>query len=80
MKKENKSFSVYIVAGILAGVLSFFLNNQAYALLSMVVVAAVLVKVLERFLGKEKIKWWLTNGLWIYFLLWVISWTVLYNI
>ena len=80
MKKENKSFSVHIIAGILAGVLSFFLDNQAYALLAMVVVAAVLVKALERFLGKEKIKWWLTNGLWIYLLLWVISWTVLYNI
>ncbi len=74
MKKENKSFLVHIAAGIAAGILSFFLENQALAFLVMVIIAAVLVKTLDKVLGKEKFKWWLSNGLWM------ISWIALYNV
>lgn len=80
MKKENKSFLIHTVFGIAIGVLSLFLNNQTLALLMMLAVAAVLVKALDKFLGKEKLQWWFSNGLWIYFMMWMISWIVLYNV
>lgn len=80
MKKENKSFSVYMAAGVAVGVISFLLKSQALALLLMVAVAAVLVKALDRLMGKEKFKWWLSNGLWIYFMTWIITWIVFYNL
>ncbi len=80
MKKENKSLSVYLVAGMFAGMISFFIGNEQIALLIMVAIAAVLVKVLEKFLGKEKITWWIGNGIMIHVFVWIVSWAMLYNL
>jgi hypothetical protein len=80
MKRENKSFFVHILAGIFAGAVSFVVGNKMAAFAVMVVIVAVVIKVLERFLGKEKFRWWFSNGVWIYIFVWIISWTIFYNL
>lgn len=80
MKKENKSLSAYFAAGIVTGVLSFLIGDKLIALALMIAIAGILVKVLGKILGEEKIKWWIGNGVWIYIFVWAISWTILYNL
>jgi len=80
MKKENKSFAIHSVVGIFAGLVSFFLKDRLTVLISIIVVEAILVKVLEKYLGKENAKWWISNGIWIYVFVWFISWSVFYNL
>lgn len=77
---DIKSMLINIVLGIAAGYISFRLN---YALLGLVVAVVVyaagslLTKKLLK-LKKER-KWWL-SGTFVFFLSWIISWTVLYNL
>ena len=80
MKKENKSLSAYFAAGIATGVLSFLIGDKLIALVLMIAIAGILVKVLGKILGEEKIRWWISNGMWIYIFVWIISWTILYNL
>ena len=80
MKKEDKSFAVHFIAGIFAGALSFWIGRKLYALFIMVGLLAILINILNRLLGKEKIDFWIKNGAWIYVFVWVISWTILYNL
>ncbi len=80
MKKENKSYAVYFIGGVVAGILSFLLNSKLYAGLGMAALLVFITLVLNKILGKEKVEWWIKNGIWIYIFMWIISWTVLYNL
>ncbi len=80
MKKENKSFLAFAAAGIPVGAVSFLIGDRLLSLLLMALVAFALLKVLEKKLGKEKATWWIGNGMWIYMLVWAISWTMFYNL
>jgi len=51
-----------------------------YAGLGMVVLLVFITLVLNKILGKEKVGWWIKNGIWIYIFIWIISWSVLYNL
>jgi len=79
MKKENKSFAIQFVVGIAAGIVSNF-AGKLYALFVMVAVLGITILVLNRILGKEKPVWWFKNGGWIYLFMWLISWTIAYNL
>ncbi len=35
---------------------------------------------MERLLGKKGIKWWFGNGIIIYLLIWLVSWTFFFNL
>ena len=79
MKKEIKGLVVYFIGGIIAGTISFFSGRRLYALIGMIAVFIALTGMLNK-LGKEKPDFWIKSGGFIYFFLWVISWTILYNL
>lgn len=80
MKKENKSFFSHAAAGTVAGVISFLVGNKLAGFVIMIAILAVFIKLMEKLLGKEKFNWWFSNGVWIYIFLWLVSWTLFYNI
>ncbi len=80
MKKENKSFSTYIVAGIFTGVLSSIIKDSRIGLAIAILILFILPKILGKMWGEEKAKWWFGNGGFVYIIIWVVSWTILYNL
>lgn len=80
MKIENKSTIAYVILGIILGYISFLLKNNLTSLGLMLVVLYVSPFVLNKILKiNEKIKWYLSNGGWIYIFIWFITWTIFYN-
>jgi hypothetical protein len=86
MKLETKTMIVYIIVGIIVGYLSE-LGRSLYgatgnyvaislALIFLVITAEVSKKLFK--IGKE-FKWFLSNGGWIYLLVWFISWIIFFN-
>ena len=77
---ELRTTTIYAIAAIIMGFVSFSINHTAYATLVMLVVLIVLTFVLKAaFKIKEGAKWWLGNGIIVYIILWLIIWTIFYN-
>lgn len=86
MKKENKSLLVYIIIGVIIGYLSQLGRNLygeignyiaiILALVFLVITAEVNKKVFK--INKE-LKWFLSNGGWIYLFVWFITWVIFFN-
>ena len=77
---ELRTVVVYAVAALIMGYVSFYINHTAYATLAMVLVLIVLTFAMKAiFKIKEGVKWWLGNGVIVYILLWLITWTIFYN-
>jgi hypothetical protein len=68
-----------IIVGWLSVTVSGVLGNWLTVVTGFVIVIAY-GYVLERFLGKKGIKWWIGNGLFIYLLVWLVAWTFLFNL
>jgi F0F1-type ATP synthase assembly protein I len=76
----------FAVFGVVVGVVSFLLNSYPYArtlaLVTMIIMGAVVTYGTKRAL-KEKVsgtgKWW-ASPLIIYIFMWLIAWTILFNI
>ena len=81
MKNESKTMITYIIAGIIVGMISFYINNNfavlGFAILVMVALSQVLKKVLK---SDEKFKWFFSNGGWVYLFIWFIVWTLMLNL
>ncbi len=78
---EMKTTVIFTILGIVAGYASFLINNSAQSFFLMVLLAVIFVLVLKKLLKvTEGYKWWFSNGLTIYILLWFITWIVLYNV
>ena len=67
-----------ILIGWLSIQLSAMFGNMITVVIGLVVVIAF-GYALERLLGKKGIKWWLSNGIIIYLFIWLIAWSVFYN-
>ena len=67
-----------ILVGWLSIQLSAMFGNMITVVIGLVIVIAF-GYVLEMFLGKKGIKWWLSNGMIIYLFIWLIAWTIFYN-
>lgn len=88
MKPETKALIAYILAGILAGILSWMVgklmptNSGPFAALAIAIFILVgLPQLLKRPFGaSEKLKWWLSNGGYIYIFVWFITWIIFYNL
>lgn len=77
---ELRTVAVYSVAAIIMGFISLHINHTAYATIATVLVMLVLTFALRALWKiKEGAKWWLGNGVIVYFFLWLIVWTILYN-
>lgn len=81
MEKDKISLFVYVIFGIVFGAISFYLQSSLYGLVLMIVGLFAIYAVLKKALkSNEKMKWFITNGGWIYIFVWFISWTILYNV
>ena len=68
-----------IVIGWLSIQLSAMLGNWLTVFIGIVVVILV-GYVLEMFMGKKGMKWWLSNGIIIYLFIWLVSWAFFFNL
>ena len=76
-----KTTTAFAIVGILVGYLSFLINNAPLAFVFMVIVGVVFVLILKKIMKiAEEWKWWFGNGLIVYIFLWLVVWTVFYNL
>ena len=79
--RELSTTAVLAVLGAIVGYVSFTLNNSSLSFLVMVVVAGAAILLLSKIRKVAvDIKWWLSNGLVVYILLWLVVWTIFYNV
>ena len=77
---ELRMTAIYAIVAIIMGYVSLTINHTAYATLAAVIVLLALTLALRAaFKIKEGAKWWLGNGVIVYIFLWLITWTVFYN-
>ncbi len=74
------SVSIHTVVAIAIGYISLFFNSGWYALILAIVVLIALSRGIEKIVNARGRKWWLGNGAFIYFLIWIVSWVFFYNI
>jgi TctA family transporter len=85
MKNESKSFWILSVLGIIFGYVSFWLNKILLSSIIPLILAVVFLYVFSTILRKalkinEKMKWFMTNGGWVYIFLWFVTWIIFYNL
>lgn len=79
--KEMNLTVIFSAAGIIAGYISFLLNNPAASFILMLLVAGAVMESTKRlFKIKEEFRWWLGNGIIVYAFLWLVTWTIFYNV
>ena len=79
---HRKLVSGYAVVGLIIGYASFVLNTPLHALVLMIVVGAALTMILKKSLKPVAVggKRWYSTGLTLYVFMWLVVWTILYNI
>jgi hypothetical protein len=78
--EELKSTLIHSAVAIIAGYISFVINQPVLSFFVMLAVllgttfaARALLKVQKGF------KWWLGNGVIVFIFVWLITWTIFYN-
>jgi hypothetical protein len=74
------SVSIHTLVAIGVGYASLFLQSGWLALGMAIVVLVALGWGIERVVEARGRKWWVSNGAFIYFLIWIVSWVFFYNI
>lgn len=74
------SVGIHALAGIGAGYASIFLDSGWFALGLAIVVLVALGWGIERVVEARGRKWWIANGAFIYFLMWIVSWVFFFNV
>ena len=80
MKNETTSLVSYVILGVLAGYVSFTLRNNLIALAVAIAIFFIGKVMIHRIVGEKSMKWFLSNGGYLYFFIWFITWIILYNL
>jgi hypothetical protein len=92
MDVDGKVAAIHGVAGIVAGYLSFILSsgaiasvgsNEFLAIIAGIIILYVMGQVSERLFGKEEVNGfsgWLWSGIVPFFFVWVMVWTIFFNV
>ena len=81
MKDQRKVTFIFTIIGAVIGFISFLVNQPITALVVAVVLYAVFHFAVKKFLKiKYSGKFWIGNGILVYFLMWLIVWTIFYNL
>ncbi|MCD6476801.1 MAG: hypothetical protein J7K26_01380 [Candidatus Aenigmarchaeota archaeon] len=85
MEKQRKleliTMFIYLIASIIIGYLSFWLKNPMLSFVIAIFVLVIIAKLLKKIYKiNEKFSWFMSNGGIIYIFLWIIVWTILYNL
>jgi multisubunit Na+/H+ antiporter MnhB subunit len=79
--QELRTAIIFAVIGIITGYASFLLNSPGLSFGLMVIVGVVLYFIFKKIAKiQQDRKWWVSNAFIIYVLLWLITWTVYYNV
>ncbi len=73
----------HTILGIIVGWASIQLAGMLGNWLTVLIGIVILIVFgygMERLLGKKGIKWWFANGIIIYLLIWLVSWTFFFNL
>jgi hypothetical protein len=73
------SLAIHTIMGIIAGYASNMFNEALYSLGLAVIILIITGYGVEFALKKKGIKWWMANGGIIYILVWIVTWTFLFN-
>lgn len=79
--RELLSTLVYALSAVIAGYLSFMLNQPRTAVvaaIAVIIVATLFIRYVLRI--KEKYGWYIKNGIIVFLFMWFIVWTVFYNV
>lgn len=74
------TLGLHTILAIVMGYVSFTLANNWLSLFVGFIVLIALGFILEKFLGKKGIKFWIANGVIIYLFLWLVSWAFFFNL
>ena len=79
--RELLSTLTYAIIAVIAGYLSFLLNQPKTAFVVMTVFLAISTLFIRFILGiKEKYNWYMKNGAIVFLFVWFIVWTLFYNL
>jgi len=79
--KELTSTLILAIAGIIVGYVSFLINNTTTSFVLMIVIGIVVVFALKKSMKIQgEIKKWFGSGLIAYVILWLVVWTIFYNV
>lgn len=82
LRHSRIASGLHAVLAIIVGWLSVYISAVAGSLITIVVAIVIVILfgyVLERFIGKKGLKWWMGNGIFIYILLWFVTWAYFLN-
>ena len=86
MENGTKTMALYVIMGIIAGYLSQYSRiiwGEAgnFVALGIALIFLVLTAEISRKIFKinKEFKWFLSNGGWIYFFVWLVSWIIFFN-
>ncbi len=83
LRHDRIGMGIHTVLGMVVGWLSVQLASMLGNWLTFFIGIVILIVVgygLERLLGKKGLKWWFANGVIIYLLIWLVSWTFFFNL
>jgi hypothetical protein len=73
------SLGIHTIMGIVAGYLSIFTGRALYSLGLAILILIVTGYVTEFILKKKGIKWWMSNGVIMFLLVWIVAWVFFFN-
>ncbi|NOX71566.1 MAG: hypothetical protein GXO64_02605 [Candidatus Micrarchaeota archaeon] len=77
--KSKISLVIHSVAGISMGYVSMLIGNPLQAAGVAIGVLVVIGYLVEFLVKKKGMKWWFSNGGFLYILFWIVFWTFFYN-
>jgi len=81
MNNKNKSMYIFVLAGILFGIASYYTKSHIYYLVLMLIGLMVTQLSIKKLLKvSEKFNWYMSNGGWIYIFVWFIVLTIMINV
>ena len=81
MKTENKTTLAFTLLGIVIGYVSSLLRNNYLAPTLAIVFFYIGAESFKRiFKINEKLRWFWSNGGWVYIFIWFIVWIIFYNL
>jgi len=80
LNESRISIGIHAVVGIVAGYASVLFDNGLYAFGLAILILIITGYVVEFLLKKKGIKWWISNGGFVYILFWIVTWVFFFNL